>query len=88
MVVWRFHDHWHMRRPDGIQLGMEKALGWEKYQSPENAHLFTLPETTFGSLAEYLKKRLDIHVMRVVGDRNMKLTKVGFIPGAAGQIRR
>ncbi len=33
MVVWRFHDHWHMRKPDGIQLGMTKALGWEKYQS-------------------------------------------------------
>ncbi len=38
MVVWRFHDHWHMRKPDGIQLGMTKALGWEKFQSAENEH--------------------------------------------------
>src|SRR5215469_9832049 len=22
MVVWRFHDHWHKRRPDGIEAGM------------------------------------------------------------------
>ena len=22
MVVWRFHDHWHMRKPDGIEAGM------------------------------------------------------------------
>ena len=30
MVVWRFHDHWHMRKPDGIEAGMVHALGWEK----------------------------------------------------------
>ncbi len=84
MVVWRFHDHWHMRKPDGIQLGMTKALGWEKFQSAENPHLFTLPETTFGDLAAFLKKRLNINVMRVVGDRNMKVTKIALIPGAAG----
>src|ERR1700730_15514497 len=22
MVVWRFHDHWHMHRPDGIMTGV------------------------------------------------------------------
>ena len=32
MVVWRFHDHWHMRNPDGILAGMVHVLGWEKYQ--------------------------------------------------------
>ncbi len=84
LVVWRFHDHWHMRNPDGIQVGMVKALGWEKFQSPDNPHLFTLPETTVGDLAASLKQKLDLHVMRVVGDRKMKITKVALIPGAAG----
>ncbi len=31
LVIWRFHDHWHERRPDGIQVGMVRALGWEKF---------------------------------------------------------
>jgi putative NIF3 family GTP cyclohydrolase 1 type 2 len=84
MVVWRFHDHWHMMKPDGIQLGMTKALGWEKFQSAENAHLFTLPETTLADLAETLKRKLDLRVMRVVGDRGMKVTKIALLPGAAG----
>jgi putative NIF3 family GTP cyclohydrolase 1 type 2 len=84
MVVWRFHDHWHMRKPDGIQLGMTKALGWEKFQNAENPHLFTLSETTLGDLAAFLKQRLGINVMRVVGDRDMKVTKIALIPGAAG----
>jgi len=84
MVVWRFHDHWHLRHPDGIQLGMTKALGWEKFQSADNPHLFTLPETTLNDLAASLKSKLGIVAMRVVGDRNMKVSKIALIPGAAG----
>ena len=84
MVVWRFHDHWHLRQPDGIQVGMTKALGWEKFQRAEEPHLFTLPETTLADLAETLKKKLGIAAMRVVGDRSMKVSKIALIPGAAG----
>src|SRR5206468_3461883 len=46
MVVWRFHDHWHLRKPDGILAGMVQALGWERFPSGENPHLFTVPEIT------------------------------------------
>src|SRR6516162_9898670 len=52
LVVWRFHDHWHMRKPDGIEAGMVYALKWENYQSAENPYLFTVPETTVKELAE------------------------------------
>lgn len=84
MVVWRFHDHWHMRHPDGIEAGMVHALAWEKYQPPENQYFFVLPETTLKSLAAEVSRKLDSRVVRVVGDPEMKLTKVGFSPGAAG----
>jgi len=90
MVVWRSHDHWHRRKPDGIQFGMTHALGWEKFQDPSNAHLFTIPETTLKGLATSVKSKLDIVALRVVGDPNMRLTKVAMLPGAggsAGQIR-
>jgi putative NIF3 family GTP cyclohydrolase 1 type 2 len=88
MVVWRFHDHWHARRPDGILLGMTKALGWESYQSDTDPHLFTLPETTLGQLAESVKQKLKLVAPRVVGDQKMKLTKVAFLPGAGGSQRQ
>jgi putative NIF3 family GTP cyclohydrolase 1 type 2 len=84
MVVWRFHDHWHMRKPDGIEAGMVRALGWEKYQNAENQYLFVLPETTVKKLAEEVAKRLDSPVVRVVGEPELKVTKVGLSPGAAG----
>jgi len=88
LVIWRFHDHWHMRKPDGILLGMTHALGWEKFQNPENQHLFTLPETTLDSLAESVKQKLDVRALRVVGDPQLKVTKAGFMPGAAGSARQ
>ena len=84
MVVWRFHDHWHMRKPDGIQAGMVRSLGWEKFQKSENQYLFVMPETTVKKLAQELANKLDSPVVRVVGDPEMKVTKVGFSPGAAG----
>jgi putative NIF3 family GTP cyclohydrolase 1 type 2 len=84
MVVWRFHDHWHLREPDGIEAGMVHALGWEKFQSPENQFLFVMPETTLQKLAQEVAKKLDSPVVRVVGDPQMKVSKVGFSPGAAG----
>jgi len=84
MVVWRFHDHWHMRKPDGIEAGMVRSLGWEKFQKPENQFLFVMPETTVKKLAEEVANKLDSPVVRVVGDPDMKVTDVGLSPGAAG----
>lgn len=87
MVVWRFHDHWHRRKPDGIEAGMVHALGWENYQNAENQYLFTLPETTLGNLAADVAKRLDSPVVRVVGNPEMKVRKIALSPGAAGFVR-
>lgn len=84
MVVWRFHDHWHMRHPDGIEAGVVHALGWEKFQNPDNQYLFVLPETTLRELAQEVAARLHSPVVRVVGDPQMSVTKVGLSPGSAG----
>jgi putative NIF3 family GTP cyclohydrolase 1 type 2 len=87
LVVWRFHDHWHRRTPDGIEAGMTHALDWEAFQDKQNQYLFTLPETTLDKLAANLKTRLKLHTMRVVGDPQMKVTRVALSPGAAGMQR-
>jgi putative NIF3 family GTP cyclohydrolase 1 type 2 len=87
LVVWRFHDHWHMRKPDGIEAGNVHALGWEKFQRPDNQYLFILPATTVRGLAAEVAKKLNSSVVRVVGNPEMKVTSVGFSPGAAGSER-
>jgi putative NIF3 family GTP cyclohydrolase 1 type 2 len=87
LVVWRFHDHWHRRNPDGILAGMVHALGWERYQQADDPKVFTLPPTTVAKLAADVGARLGSSVLRVVGDPEMKVTKVALTPGATGFVR-
>ena len=87
MVVWRFHDHWHRRKPDGILAGMVHAMGWEKYQQEVNPYLFTMPERTLEALAAEVAKKLGSPVLRVVGEPGMKVTRIAFSPGSAGFVR-
>jgi putative NIF3 family GTP cyclohydrolase 1 type 2 len=84
LVIWRFHDHWHARTPDGIETGMVHALGWEKFQDAHNQYLFVIPETRLEKLASDIKRQLGIHIVRVVGDPGLRVTKVAMAPGAAG----
>ncbi|HKW57080.1 MAG TPA: Nif3-like dinuclear metal center hexameric protein [Candidatus Acidoferrum sp.] len=87
LIIWRFHDHWHRMKPDGIQLGTARALGWLPYQNPENQQLFTLPETTVRELAREAAKKLHSPVVRVVGNPEMKVTKIALNPGYTGFAR-
>lgn len=83
MVVWRFHDHWHMRRPDGIMQGVLQRLNWEKFYSPET-RVAKIPETTLNDLARDVQSKLGAKVLRVVGVKDMKVTTVAMQPGAGG----
>jgi len=84
LVIWRFHDYWHRRKPDGIEAGNVRALGWEKFQDPASQYLFIIPETTVAKLAEDLCVKLHAAVPRIAGDRDMRVTRVAFSPGSAG----
>jgi putative NIF3 family GTP cyclohydrolase 1 type 2 len=84
LVIWRFHDHWHRMKPDGIEAGMARTLGWEKFQDSSNQYAFSIPETDLEHLSADLKNRLKIHIMRVVGDPKLKVKKVALVPGASG----
>jgi len=84
LVVWRFHDHWHRRRPDGILLGMVKALGWESNQRAEDPSVFSFEATTLESLAGDIRRKLDAKTLRVVGDPQLKVTTVALSPGFGG----
>lgn len=84
MVVFRFHDHWHGHRPDGIIHGMAIALGWDKYQVPDNPRLFALPKTSLEALAKDIRERLGVRAMRIVGDPQTIVSKAAFNPGSTG----
>ena len=85
LVIWRFHDEWHERKPDGIIEGFALAVGWEKYRRPYEENIFTLPPTTVGQLAADLQARLNSRIIRVVGDPLLRVTDVAYLPGASGE---
>ena len=90
LVVWRFHDLWHAREPDGILEGEIAALGWGPYRGPsghldaDEPNIFRLPPTTVSALAASLRSKVDSPGVRVVGDPSMTVTNVALLPGAAG----
>lgn len=81
IVIWRFHDHWHARRPDGVFVGMTEALDWKKYLSTDNPRRFDLPNTTLEGLAKDIQRQLRVRAMRVIGDPQMKVSRVVLSPG-------
>jgi putative NIF3 family GTP cyclohydrolase 1 type 2 len=92
LVIWRFHDTWHLRDPDGIVEGFVAQAGWKQYQNPgpssETQMFFTLPRTTVLGLAKDLQRRFHARSIRIVGDPEMKITKVAYRPGASGEAKQ
>ena len=76
LVVFRFHDHWHARRPDGIATGWNRRMGWDQYQSKEQRGVYVIPETTLGALAKEMQTKLNVRSARMVGDPGLKVTRV------------
>jgi putative NIF3 family GTP cyclohydrolase 1 type 2 len=81
LVVWRFHDHWHAKKPDGMPVGVAKALGWSPYQVPDRERSYVIPEATLGAVAKHIQSSMGIKTLRVVGDPAAKISRVAISPG-------
>lgn len=78
LFVHRFHDHWHARKPDGINEGWNRVMGWDNYKYDEAQSMYELPhQLTLGAYAKEVKRRLQSDGVRVVGDPNLKVSTVG-----------
>jgi len=81
LVVWRFHDHAHMLRPDPLVVGSARVLGWTQYASPTERGIYVLPPTTLRALAADVARKVNGRFIRVCGDPEMKVTRVALGPG-------
>ncbi len=93
LVVWRFHDQWHLRQPEPMTEAFAAAVGWQKYRrsgvsGQNDPFSFTLPPTTVDALAQQLQTRLHARIVRVIGDPNLRVTGVAYRPGASGEARQ
>jgi len=77
IAIWRFHDHWHAHKPDGIIMGNLMKLGWEKYYDMSKPRLLTLPQPlSIKSITKLAKEKLGISTVRVVGNLDQKCTTI------------
>ncbi|MEM7368036.1 MAG: Nif3-like dinuclear metal center hexameric protein [Bacteroidota bacterium] len=85
IVVWRFHDYWHLHQPDGILHGLLQDLDWQDYLDPNRKSVCVIPPTNLRSLATFFKDRLMLKRTFFIGDPALACTKIGLHPGAMGR---
>ena len=85
MAIFRFHDHWHARRPDGIGAGMVEELGWGGRADAGHRSLFRFDGIALSDLARQMRTKLKIRAMRVVGDPALRARAVSANWGYANQ---
>jgi putative NIF3 family GTP cyclohydrolase 1 type 2 len=83
LIVWRFHDHWHMRRPEPMSFALAQRLGWERFPatSASGLRMYTMNEMNLAAAAKHVAERLKVAGLRVMGDPNTPITRVAFMPG-------
>ena len=82
LVIFRLQEHWNLRKPDPRAVGLAAAMGWTKYKVGDDVLRYQVPAITMTALAAQLKKVLGARGgIRVVGDRNLSVTKIGLVPG-------
>ena len=81
--IWRYHDHMHSGNEDLIYKGLLKKLGWENYLDTElpQPHCYSIPTTSVVELVDFLKRKLGMKVIRIVGNPEMKCSRVGILVG-------
>ncbi|RDC61493.1 Nif3-like dinuclear metal center hexameric protein [Adhaeribacter pallidiroseus] len=87
IAVWRNHDYLHTHKPDGVMAGLVAALSWQKYVQPESSARFVLPATFFKDVVAHVKSKLNIQMVRYLGEPTQSCRKVLLLPGASGAKR-
>ena len=82
LVVVRLSDHWRLRSPDPRLEGTASALGWTGNGAFGAANQFNVSELTLDALAATVKKAFQSRGgIRVVGDPQARVQRVGLLPG-------
>ncbi len=83
LVVWRFSDHWRLRKPDPLAQGLADALGWTKLTIANDPARVSVREMSLDALASHIKKTLNLRGgMRIVGDPATRVQKIALLPGS------
>ena len=83
LVVFRFSEHWRLRKPDPLAGGLTEALGWSKFRSAGDPAHAAIPEMRLDALASHIKTALNARGgMRVIGEPGTRVRRIGVLPGS------
>jgi putative NIF3 family GTP cyclohydrolase 1 type 2 len=83
LVVIRLSDHWRLREPDPLAVGLAQAMGWARYQVAGNPRRYDVPATTVEVVVAAAAKSLGASGgLRIVGDPKTSLRRIGLLPGS------
>ncbi|WP_020618856.1 Nif3-like dinuclear metal center hexameric protein [Paenibacillus daejeonensis] len=90
LSIWRNHDGWHRRVPDGIMQGLVHTLGWDDRIDTylPTAAVATIPPVPLATLAKELKFRLAAPFIRLGGDPAMISRRIGLLAGYRGNMEQ
>ena len=71
----------HFASPDKIYVGLHQELGWDAYQVPGKKHCYQVPSTTVAELSAFLKHKLDVKAVQIVGNEDTRVERVGVLVG-------
>ncbi|MBB3112850.1 putative NIF3 family GTP cyclohydrolase 1 type 2 [Paenibacillus phyllosphaerae] len=86
IAIYRHHDYCHRVQPDPIMTGLLHSLGWETNveEMLPTAAVVTVPDMPASKVAEHAKSRLSIPYVRLTGDPDMTVRRIGLLVGFRG----
>ena len=81
IVIWRFHDYLHSVPPDSTVMGLLHELNWEANVTPEQLYLSQIQPLTLLELGQWVKMRLGLKTIRIVGDLTWHCERIAILPG-------
>lgn len=81
LIIYRFHDNGHRNDPDQIMQGLSDDLGWKVIN--RMPWILEIKMQKLSVLADSLKKHFKLEGIRVIGDPDLEISRLGLVPGLA-----
>ena len=81
LIIYRFHDNAHRNDPDQIMMGLSDELGWKIVN--RTPWILEVKAQKLSVLADSLKKHFKLAGIRVIGNPDLEISRIGLVPGLA-----
>jgi putative NIF3 family GTP cyclohydrolase 1 type 2 len=85
LTIFRLHDNGHRMKPDQVMQGLADELGWKVVQ--QSPWILEVNKQSLSSVANEVKKHFGVDGIRVIGNPDLQITRVGLVPGMAPSLQ-